>query len=421
MGNTLAKRIQFKGKEPILNPVDSTIQEMAFTGFFLPGDIVDFIEFDTDGNQVSVISDNVTINSIDPNVSVILNASVDTTNVTTGLAFIVPQPIDDAESALDRLYRQAGATLIPVRQNILAQELNAPIGGQTTYEVDDVSFFRAGDAFEVLADEGSQGTGNIVSVDPNADAINNRSEIVIDSVIDALAVTNPKIIILLTAEQMIRRNQERIDGIDTPVENEDKGVGDANTIAFFANNLFVQGSSKLLLDGRRLKRGISGTRASLTQGAANSQLIYTSIIMGLDGNDTEVQVASGAGFTIAVTGNYKNGFTVIINDNGGAATSEELADALNADADVKKLVQVQFGGDGSGVVSAFGPSNLAGGLDDGTGDYAELEQVFENVIVSTGFNLLALHIRANETNRLSSPPEDDEELVVDYRRATENV
>ncbi len=83
-------------------------------------------------------------------------------------------------------------------------------------------------------------------------------------------------------------------------------------------------------------------------------------------------------------------------------------------------MQVQYGGDGSGTVSTFS-TNLSGGLDNGTGDYSELEQVYENFITGTGFKWISLHMRPNERNRYNEPPGDDEELSIDFRKATENV
>jgi hypothetical protein len=85
------------------------------------------------------------------------------------------------------------------------------------------------------------------------------------------------------------------------------------------------------------------------------------------------------------------------------------------------LVQVQYGGDGTGVVSTFGATSLAGGADNGTGDYAELPQVFENLIAQTGYKWISFHIRPSERNRMKIPPTNSEELVIDYRKPLHNV
>jgi hypothetical protein len=111
---------------------------------------------------------------------------------------------------------------------------------------------------------------------------------------------------------------------------------------------------------------------------------------------------------------------VTVNDNGGTATAKDIANAINADVVAKRLVQVQYNLDGLGLFVATS-GLLAGGLDDGTGDYAELEQIFGNNISGTGFKWVAFHIRPNERNRMDEPPEDDEDIAIDYRKATENV
>jgi len=424
MGQTNAKRVQFQPRETILNPKNDDIQDLAFTGYLQVGDTVDVIDVDAVGNIISVISDNLTILAIDPNASVVLSAAVDTTTATVTPQLRV-QSIDDAQQAIDRLYRKKISSDIEfiLRQNITAQKLNSPTAGKTTYDIDDASLWRAGDLVDILADEGVIQTGvTIDSVSPNADATNNSATIVIVGVHDTSTFTNPFLLNkTITVQKAILRNQERIDGVDQPLENEFVGIGDAKLTVFESTILFVEGSSKLLLDGRRLRLGVKGTLATLVQGTGNSQLTFNSMVLGLDGNKTKIEVQAGAGLTVSVTGNFNSGHTITVNDNGGVATSQEIADAINSDATARRLILVQFGGTGAGTVAVFGPTSLAGGLNDGTGDYAELEQIFENLISSTGFKWVSLHIRTNERNRLNSPPDDDEELVIDYRKASDNV
>lgn len=424
MGQTNAKRVQFQPRETILNPKDDDTQDLAFTGYLQIGDTVDIIDEDAVGNIVSVLADDLTVLGIDPNTSVLLDATVDTT-AATGTPKIRVQSIDDAQEAMDRLFRRkiSGDVEFILRQDILAQSLDDPSIGKATYDIANAAFWRAGDLVDIIADEGLVASDIVIdSVNVNADAASNTSTIVTTTSVDTSSVTNPFFLNkTITAQKAILRNQERIDGVDQPIENEDMGVGDKKITAFESSTLFVEGSSKLLLDGRRMKLGTKGTLATLSQGSGDSELIFTSQVLGTAGNRTKMQVQSGAGFTISVSGNFTSGHTIVINDNGGAATSKEIADALNADATVKKLILAQFGGNGSGVVATFGPTNLASGADDGTGDYAELEQVFENAISGTGFKWVSLHIRPNERNRLNSPPDDDEELVIDYRKAADNV
>jgi len=420
---TSLKRTLFKPRVNVLNAKLSPKQDVDFTGFFEVNDIVDVIDVDSHGNIISVILDNAQILAVEENVAVILDQSVDTTLATVN-AMIRVQQIDDGQSAVERLYRRRikGDISFNLSQPINAQVLNAPIAGQTTFEVADTTLFRVGDVMDLIADEGLiQANVTISAVNINADSVNNSSNIVISSLVDTSTFTNPLMIDrTVTVQKAIERNQERIDGIDTPIENEFIGIGNSKDVAFESVNLFVSNSSKVFLDGTRKRIGIAGTRASATFGTGNAQIIATSMILGLDGNKTTVTVQAGAGVAVVVTGNYSTGFIVTVNDNGGTATAKDIANAINADVVAKRLVQVQYNLDGLGLFVATS-GLLAGGLDDGTGDYAELEQIFGNNISGTGFKWVAFHIRPNERNRMDEPPEDDEDIAIDYRKATENV
>lgn len=429
------KRTQFKPRVTVITPANDDKQIVDFTGYFEIGDQVDVVEVDANGNIVQTIADNVVVNAIDPGNFLVLDTVVDTTGL-TGIPKIIAQEIDDGQEAIDRLYRkkvQATGINYNLTQDIEAQELNAPVVGKTTFDIDDASLIRAGDTFDVLADEGLIASDVVVdSVSVNADAAANKATVVINSVVDTSTFTNPFLLSKnITISKVVKRNQERIDGIDTPLENQDLGAGNGVDTAFESPALFVEGSSKLFLDGRRLKKGTAGTRATLSEGSSNSELIFTSLLLGVLGNEIEVEVQSGAGLTVSVSKSFNSSSSQIIsgsteyliqvNDNGGTATAQDIADAINADSEAKRLVLAQYGGDGSGTVSTFGPTALSGGSDDGTGDYAELEQVFENTIIGTGFKWVSLHIRPNERNRLDCPIEDDEEMCLDLRKATENV
>jgi hypothetical protein len=424
MGQTNLKRSQFNPRVTVTTPQNDDKQFVDFTGYFEIGDVVDVIDEDVNGNITSVLADNLTVLAINPNVALTLSSAVDTT-LALGTPKIYCQQIDDGQDAVDRLYRRKhqGEVEFIEREDILDRRLNFPSAGKTTYYVANTSFWRAGDTADILADEGLVASGVIIdSVNPNADAANNRSTIVITTLVDTSTFTNPLLLNrTITAQSAIRRNQERIDGIDQPVENEDLGVGDGSLTAWEMIDLYVQHSTKLTLDGRRLKKGTAGTRAFLTQGAGNAQLIYTSMILGTDGNKTRVAVTAGAGIVVTITGNFASGYNISVTNNAGAATAVQIANALNAHAVAKRLVQVQYGGDGSGIPATFVLTFLASGLNDGTGDYAEIPQIFENLIVTTGFKWISLHIRPNERNRLNTPPQDDEELVIDYRQAGDNI
>lgn len=435
MGQANAKRIQVKLREEVTIPDNNTRQQVASTCWFEKGDVVDVIDVDANGNIISVLDNNNTVVAIEEDTAIILDTIVDTTTA-TGTPMLRNQTLDDAQSAFERIFCRPGRPArMCIEQTIEAQELNAPLAGQTTYDIDDASLFRTGDTIDLLADEGDiQLSVSVAAVNVNADSANNKATIVVTGAIDALTgFTNSKIQLCITTEDAILRNQERIDGIDQPVENKDLGVGEGTHTAYMTSDLFVESSSKLFLDGIRKKLGIAGTRATHTEGAGSSQLIFTSMILGTLGNEVEVQVVNAPGLAVTVTKTFKvtaNGtdfsqsqYLVQVNSNSGLATAKEIADALNADAEAMRIIQVQYEdiSSGSGAVIPFGPVNLIGGLDDGTGDYAELEQVFENSITGTGFKWVSYHIRPDERNRMPCPPEDDEEACVDYRKAIENV
>lgn len=434
MGQTNLKRTHFEPRVTVLNPKNDDKQDVNFTGYFEIDDFVDVIDVDAAGNIISILHDNVKVLAVnDGSKFLVLDTVVDTT-AATGTAQIRVQQIDDGFEAIDRLYRRSlrGPITFYLSQAIEAQELNAPIVGQTIYDIDDASLWKTGDDVDILADEGIvQSDVTIVSIDVNADAANNKATITVAGVYDTSTFTNPFLLNkTITYSDAIKRNQERIDGIDTPSENNDLGVGNALDTAWESPALFLESSTKLFVDGRRAKKGIAGTRANHIEGAGNSELTVTSMLLGVLGNEVEIVVQAGAGLTVSVAKSFassstqiisgQTAYTITVNDNGGAATSQDIADAINADAEAQRIVQVQFGGDGTGVVSTFSTA-LTGGLDDGTGDYAELEKIYENSITGTGFNWVSLHMRPNERNRYNEPPHDDEELCVDYRKATENV
>lgn len=425
MGQLNLIRTQFEPRVTVTAPANDDVQTVDFVGYFNLGDTVDVIEVDEHNNVLSVIADNAIIQAIDPDtLKLTLDQVVDTTGL-TGTPQIRCQSIDDGQQAIDRLYRRkfSGEVSFIRSEPILTTEVNVPIAGQTTFLVADVEHLRAGDTLDVLADEGIvQSAVTIVSVIPRADDTNNLSAIIVDAAVDTSSYSNPYVLALdITVQDAIERLQEDIERIDDPIENEYTGLGNGKYPAFYTSALFVQGSSKVFIDGKRMRLGTAGTRATLTQGAGNSALTFTSLILGTDGNRTKVAVVAGAGLTIAITGNYTTGYTISINDNGGAATSKDIADALNADAQVMLILQAQYGGDGTGVVAAFAATSLASGLNDGVGDYAEIEQVYRNNIVNTGYKIYSFHIRPNERNRMNAVPQDDEEMVVDYRVPMVNV
>ncbi len=443
MGQTHLKRTHFEARSTVINPKNDDKQDVEHIKYFELGDKVDVIDEDANGNIISVLANNAEILAISPvNIPtkfIVLDTVVDTT-LATGTPRIRVQEIDDGHEAIDRLYcrRPRGPIVFDLYQYIENSQINEPVAGQTTLDVDDASFWRVGDIADLLADEGIiVSDTTVLAVNPNADDSLNKATIVVSGNHDTSTFTNPFIINkTITDDRAIRRNQERIDGIDQPVENELMGIGNKTRCAWESQNLFVENSAKATIDGRRGRLGTQGTRATHTQDlGTNSELKFTSMLMGLLGNFIDVQVVNAPGLTVTVSELYKSSSTAIIpptkylvqvNSNNGTATAQEIADAINADSVAKTVVQVQYGGggegaDGSGIVTPFGPTALAGGLDDGTGDYAEVEQIFQNSIIGTGFKWISQHMRPDERNRYNEPPHDDEEIVIDYRRAFDNV
>lgn len=433
MGQTNLKRTQFKGREVVTTPQNSAQQPVARTCFFEIADVVDVIDVDTNGNIVSTLANNLTVLGVVTDQEISLSAVVDTTTATE-TPMIRNQTIDDGQAALERLFCReiTGDVNFDLLQDILDKGLNEPSAGKTTYDIADASFWRAGDLTDVYDNTGLIASDLVIdSVNINADDVLNKATIVVNALQDVTLGNFPFLVNkTITVQKAILRNQERIDEIDRPVKNDYFGVGDGACTSFKASNLFVAQSTDFDIDGRKQTLGTAGTRATLTQDTGNAQLITTSMILGLLGNEVELEVQAGAGLTVTVVKDFKvtgSGsfaaaqYLVQVNDNGGAATAQQLADAINADVIAQRVIQVQYGGDGTGVTVPFGPTNLSGGLDDGIGDYAEIEQVFENSIITTGYRFASVHIRPDEPNRLPEPPADDEDIIFGYFRAADNV
>ena len=414
------ERTYFRPQEEITSLLDSTIHSLAFTGYYNIGDTIDIIDVGPDGCRISLIGTR-TLVGIEKDQSLIFDTTIDT-SVATGTPYAFARNIDDGQEAVDRLYHRLGeGQTCEINVPIVAQALNQPVGGKTAFRVDDVGALRAGDTIAIIADEGLVASAVIDSIDTMADESGNKSIVVITTVVDTSTYTNPKIQTKVAICTMVDRLRSDIDKIDLPVENENLDTPDCLRTAFETDYLFRAGSSKLYLDGVRLKLGTMGTRATLTQGAGNSALTYTSLILGLAGNATKVAVLAGAGFTISISGDFTVGHTISINDNGGAATAAQIAAALNADTIAKKLIQVVYGGTGAGLVTAFASTPLASGADDGSGDYAEIPQVYGNVISATGYKWVSMWVIPADRKRMNKPPRNSEELWIDYRRIMYNA
>jgi len=420
MGQTNLERTYFEPRVEITTSGNLARQEVGFTGYYRIGDTVEILDVSANGCVISILA-LATLAAIEKDVALIFSAPVDT-SVATGTPYAQVRNIDDGQEAIDRLYHaiQLGQEC-EVIEPIVDQALNSPIVGQATYDVGDVGYLRVGDTVRILHDNGASSSATVISTARNADEANNAGTVTIGSVIDTSTWTNPKFQLMLPVCSSIARLKDDIDSIDQPIENEDLDTPDCSMTAFETDALFKAGTSHLYLDGKKLRLGTAGTRGARTVGAADAALTYTSLILGLAGNATDVSVTSGAGLTVSVTGNFVNGYVVDCTDNGGAATAAQIAAAINADAVAKRIVMVQYGGAGTGVVTAFAATSLLGGLNNGTGDYAEIPQIFENKIVATGYKWVSLWILPDQRNRLNKSPRNTEELFIDYRRILYNA
>lgn len=446
MGQKNAKRSQFKAQEIITSSLAAARQTMVFTGYYEVGDYVNIVAVDASGATLSTLASNVQIAAIQKNVALIFSASVDTSTALPAGAvgwYAQCKDIDDLHKSEDRLYRKRANVDAPgnlqiavnvVDDSLLGVDINGGVAATNSVQlVDETGLLRVGDAVQVLADSGLLGSATIVALDSRADNINNYSRIEIDALIDTSGETNVTVVATgLTLSQITARLAQNIDSIDLPVENEDLDSGNNIDTVFETDNLFLLRTSKVLIDGTRKVLGTAGNRAFLALGsfpAANTAIRGDAMILGLLGNEIEFRIVAAAGTAITVQKQFAmagNGsvagsyYRISINNNSGAATTKELCDLLNAHAEVRRIAQFRYGGDGLGLAAAVAYTNFAGGLDNGTKDYAELEQVFNNEISQTGYKFISFRI-VDQINRMHLPPETDEDLTIDYRRALTNA
>lgn len=419
MGQPNARRIQYEMILPLTSMVNDDRQTLSNTGCLKVGDVLEFYDRNAAGCLGSSLGTR-TITAICPNEAIILDSAIDLT-VVTNEAVIRNRTVDDAKEMLDRIcgnYAQGDDYKLNWAPAISACDLDTPIVGQSQQYVPDSSCFAAGDTYALISDEGLAGTGSVVSTDDS------QNIVVIDASIDCGALTNPKLInTSVTMKEQFLRIKQDLDTIGQEI-CEELDDGDCKNTAFYASQPFLQNSSSVYLDGNRKRKGSAGTQASLVNDTGNAEITFTSLVLGLDGNDIDIEMidpaAASQSLSITVTGDYLNAdrkVSVSLATDGGSAiisTAQDVADAINADADAKRLMQAIYGGDGTGVQSALAATPLAGGLNDGTGDYAELQLISANALGEYG--LISFHIRPDESNRMSEPPRDSEELDTCYRR-----
>jgi hypothetical protein len=362
-----------------------------------------------------------TITAIDPNVAISVDSPIDLTTV-VGVAVIRNRTIDDVQETLDRICEtvsQSDDYLINWSNAITGSTTDTPIVGQSLQYVNDASEYLAGDTFTVVSDDGVAVSGTIIAIDEILNTVT------LDTSIDAFGtLTNPVLLnTSVTLKEELRRIKAALDSIDSQIQ-EALADGDCNNTAFLVSQKYLSLSTNLYLDGVRKRRGTAGTRAALTNGAGNAQILLTSLVLGLSGNDIDFQMidpgAPSVALSVAVTGTYDAAdrkIAVTLQTNGASviiSTAAQVVAAINAHVDAKRLVVARYGGTGAGVQAALAATPLAGGLNNGTGDYAELEQVLFNAITGTGYRWVSFHIRPLESNRMSSPPRESEELDITY-------
>ena len=78
MGQINLIRTQFIAREVITSLSNTANHTLAFTGYYLAGDVVDVLDIDANGTILSTLASNLTIVAINPNTSIVLSAAVDT-------------------------------------------------------------------------------------------------------------------------------------------------------------------------------------------------------------------------------------------------------------------------------------------------------------------------------------------------------
>lgn len=420
MGQPNAKRLEYSSIQALTSATNDDFQTLSDTALVKVGDTLEFWDRNASGCLETLIGTRV-VTGVCPDTSITLDSAIDLTTV-TGTAVIRNREIWTVQDAIQRLYEcgfEPQDYKINWDASITACAVDTPVIGQSTHTVGDASCWEAGDSWAIISDEGLAGTGAVVGIDPLT------NEVTIDDSIDCGALTNPKLInTSVDLKTQLLRLKQQIDAVGTPL-CEALADGDCDNTAFYASQGFIQNSSGVYLDGNRKRKGTAGTRASLVNDTGNAEITFGSLVLGTDGNDIDIEFldpgSPSSALSVSVTGSYDGADRVVsvsLETDGGSAiisTAQEVAEAINADADAKRLVTALWGGDGTGVQSALVATPLAGGLNDGTGDYTELQQVDNNLL--TKYAILSFHIRPTENNRMHCPPQVSEEIDLCFSEA----
>ena len=389
----------------VITPASSTRQAVAKTGCWRCGDVIEFYD-SPDGICLPATSMGTrTIDCIDPDVAFFFTSTIDLTTA-SGTVIAVNKTLDDQQAFNNRICSEANPHNTPwIQTHAIASFVeNSPIAGQMTVTMTDgTQCYKAGDDYKVLADSGVVISGTIISVN------NSQKEVVLDDTADLGAETGEKLANCcgISLEEIIQRFKDSVTGGD---DCEDDFDGDCNVTAFELTSEMVSGKSHPSLDGRLLRRGVAGTRASLSDGAANQEIVFTAMTLGLSGDNFSAEIINAAGTAVTISGSFPN-MKLSINNNSGAATVNDLIAAIYADAEARKYFQVSSGGgDGTGLASALAETSLAGAAAGaGVYDYAEINDENGDLF------WLVFHINANDKNSLKEPFVDSEWLHVDYK------
>ena len=400
-----AIRLYNELRKTINSPASSTRQLVSKTGCWRCGDEIEFWDSPDGGVCLGGTSLGTrVIDCIDPDTAFIFTATIDLTTA-SGTVIAVNKTLDDQQAYNNRMCSEANPQNMPwIEVNpVVSFTENDPIGGQMTLIMtNSIASLKIGDAVKIIADSGVVISANIVSKN------NTTKEVVLDATVDLTSETNAKLTTCcgLYFQDIIDRIHEETGGAS---DCEGDFDGDCLHSVFELSDIMVANSSHPMIDGRLLRRGTAGTRASLSDGAANQEIVFTSLVLNAFGNDLSVEILNVAGTAVTVSGSWSD-IKISVNNNSGTATVNDIIAAIHADPSARRLVQVTTGGgDGSGLAAALAETNLAGGANDATYDYAELlDENGDRTIIS-------LNIRPDQHQRLSSPFADTEWMHVDYK------
>lgn len=206
------ERIYYEAKSEITSRLDSTRQEMFFTGYFRIGDMVDIVDMDNYGNIISIMGSGIVI-TFEKDAALILDTSVDTSNP-TGKPWAMVNSIANGQKAIDRLYSTV--------QSITECELQEPILSQlspVSYQVNDIGIFRVGDLGRIIHSAGSSDLFTVMDK-IHTGGLNNSGEIVIDSPIDISTFINPRFQIIVTICGEIMNLKDEVESLNNFIADD---------------------------------------------------------------------------------------------------------------------------------------------------------------------------------------------------------